>query len=176
MLFLYLIRLDKYSKNMLTASSLECHRYDTNLHLIVRLQLWTSGEWESPFHCHYWQVHCDPERWWDLTNFPPSKDLTRHFIVKSYVRIKTHAWLFQKYLVCSALPILGRIKRQAMKSASQSRYFLEGRPLRTRQTTYYHPPEVDLSLGMSFFFNPERYYILGSYQRVWIDLLENYLY
>ena len=34
--------------------------YDTKLHLIVRFQSWISGR--VPSHCHYSQVHSDPER------------------------------------------------------------------------------------------------------------------
>ena len=39
----------------------ECSGYDTKLHLMVRLQSWSFGEYGVPLHCHYAQVHFDPE-------------------------------------------------------------------------------------------------------------------
>ena len=35
--------------------------YDVKLHLVARFQLWNSGECGVPLHCHYSQVHSDPE-------------------------------------------------------------------------------------------------------------------
>ena len=38
-----------------------CPGYDVKLHLVARYQLWSSGECGVPLHCHYSQVHSDPE-------------------------------------------------------------------------------------------------------------------
>ena len=51
--------------NILTGSLAEkegspkvwCLRYDTKLHLMVRLLFWRSGEYGVTLHCHYTQVH-----------------------------------------------------------------------------------------------------------------------
>ena len=38
----------------------EYSRYDTKLHLMVRLQFWRSRMYGVPLHCYYSQVHSDP--------------------------------------------------------------------------------------------------------------------
>ena len=35
--------------------------YDSQQHLILRLYFWRYGKCGEPFHCHYFQVHSDPE-------------------------------------------------------------------------------------------------------------------
>ena len=37
----------------------ECPGYDTRLHLMMRLRLWSFGECGEPFYCHYSQVHSE---------------------------------------------------------------------------------------------------------------------
>ena len=39
----------------------ECPRYNTELHLMVRLLLRSYGKSEVPLHCHYSQVRSDSE-------------------------------------------------------------------------------------------------------------------
>ena len=35
--------------------------YDSNLYLMVRLQSLNFGKYRVSLHCHYFQIHCDPE-------------------------------------------------------------------------------------------------------------------
>ena len=39
----------------------ECPGYNTKLHLVVRFQLWRSGECRVCIHCHYSQIHSEPD-------------------------------------------------------------------------------------------------------------------
>ena len=35
--------------------------YDTKLHLMVRIQSWSSRKCRVPLHCYYYQVYSEPE-------------------------------------------------------------------------------------------------------------------
>ena len=40
---------------------MKCPGYDIKLHLVVRLQSWSSRGFKVPLHCHYSQVHSNSE-------------------------------------------------------------------------------------------------------------------
>ena len=44
-----------------TPEKIGCSAYDTKLHLVMRLYFKRSRECGVPLHCHYSQVHSDPE-------------------------------------------------------------------------------------------------------------------
>ena len=48
------------SRRIRTPAKEECHGYDAKLHLIVGLQFWSFDDCEV-IHCHYSQVHSDPD-------------------------------------------------------------------------------------------------------------------
>ena len=58
-LYIYIYIYIYISFNTLTITT--CPGYDVKLHLVARYQLWNSGECGVPLHCHYSQVHSDPE-------------------------------------------------------------------------------------------------------------------
>ena len=47
----------QYKYYVMTISGLHCSRYDTELHLTMRLQFWSSEKCEVALNCHYFQVH-----------------------------------------------------------------------------------------------------------------------
>ena len=44
-----------------TPSKRVCLGYNTKLHLMVRLHFQRSEKWGELFHCHYSQIHYDPD-------------------------------------------------------------------------------------------------------------------
>ena len=51
---------DKWNIKLYNATQyIQCPGYDIELHLMVRLQFLSSGEYEVSLHCDYFQVHCD---------------------------------------------------------------------------------------------------------------------
>ena len=45
----------------ISAADNKCPGYDIKQHVMVRLQFWSFEECEIRLHCHYSQVHFDPE-------------------------------------------------------------------------------------------------------------------
>ena len=75
--------------------------------------------------------------------------LLSHYVTHGRFIIKAHRWLFpRKCLVLSALPILGRLRRQVINLELQISYCQGIRPFGARQTAQYHLPKVSLNEGM----------------------------
>ena len=82
--------------------------YDTKLHLMMRHQFWWFGECVEPLHCHYFQVHSDPELKYLLVLFMGQIELFNHLpnlklfnciqpnsnIETMYVYAKKWAWAY----------------------------------------------------------------------------------
>ena len=114
---------------------------------IIGLVLWHINHLINAKFCFYLYI----KHMIRVFNWPPTKQVVLvFFIVGSHAQIETHVWLFKKkFFVRSAFPTMaGVVRRQAINLARQSRYCLEGRSFRTKQTAQYHPPEMSPNEGV----------------------------